>query len=504
MLFENYRIKRDIKKADLEYQKMALKYVSKNMKFLSEATNVVEPEEASDWTKSGSGSDSGDRPTEEEHLTMLEQAFKLWRRNLHARAIIRTMVKFVIGKGATIRPKDENKKVMEAWKDFGREGADLNVTPAVRNRWNHREKELFNRLFRDGEVIMRIFRGGERGKGLVKIRFIRADRIRTPTGLKADSKTGLYKDMRVSYGIGHNPDDVEDYKTYFLCNTDGTLLEEIPASDILHYKVFADSDMKRGISLLEVCAPRLADHDGWLKDRIVLNKIRNAIALIRTVEGPTGLVQSIRDNLETKTRDADRKKMKMLERGTVITASPGIKYEMLSPNVQAADVAEDGRAMLLSIAAGVGFPEMILTADYSNANYSSTLIAQNPFVREIEDWQDFAESIYYDLFAIVIANKIKYGGLPNSTSLECDVVFQPLIHQDMKKEDDAFSIEYDKGVLSRKTWQLKRGLDPETEKANREDEMGDDAYMTPPGTPPGTPVPEEPEEEEEGDLRDIT
>jgi capsid protein len=491
-MFEIFRLKRELKRLQLKEERNYLELSVKTLGTLGKVRayegNVVQDEDDSGWIKHGD--ESGYRPSAEEQQDMLKQAYRLWRKNLHARAIVRTMVKFVIGKGANIRPKADNKKVDEVWKSFRLEGRER---PPYRNRWNHREKEIFTRLFRDGEVIMRFFKGQRGENGLVRMRFVRPGRVRDPSDLKMDPNTGLYKGQMVSYGIGHDPEDVENYKTYFICKDDGTLQAEVPADEILHYKILADSDMKRGISILEVCAPMLTKYEGWLEDRITLNKVRTAIALIRKVAGPAAQVQGIRDNLQSETRDAERKKMKMLERGTVITTSPNVEYELLSPNIHAQDVAEDGRSMLLSIAAGEGLPEMILTADYSNANYSSTLVAQNPFVREIEDWQDFGRTIYEDIFAMVVQNAIDHGPLPKGTSTECEVEFQPLIHMDLKKEDEAAEIEHRNRVLSRQTWQLQRGLDPETENANFEQEEGEEVY--PPGGgggfPPGGQEPEE-------------
>ena len=142
----------------------------------------------------------------------------------------------------------------------------------------------------------------------------------------------------------------------------------------------------------------------WLEDRIVLNQVRSAIALVKTIDGNANMVESLRNAQQTEHKDADRYKQKAMKRGTVITASKGITYEMLSPKINAPDVKDDGRAMLLAVAAGSGMPEMVVTADYSNANYSSTFVAQNPFVREIEDWQDFFKIFDKILFKAVIQN----------------------------------------------------------------------------------------------------
>jgi capsid protein len=476
-MFEQLKLRRSIKKLELEYEKAALE---KAVEIVQEAAdNLVKDEDTSNWLLLGQSGEG--RLSETGHQEMVKQAFKLWDKNLHARAIIRTMVKFVIGRGAKIIPK--SKAAEKYWDNFKVESYDSNDNNVRRHKWNHKEKEIFNRLFRDGETIMRFFKGGMDDKGLVTMRFIRPGRIQNPK----DKDYSNVKGEIVTYGIGHDPEDVEKYINYYLVDDEGKFKAKIPANEILHYKIFADTDMKRGVSLLKVVAPMLAKYEGWLEDRITLNKIRTAVALIRKVDAPAGQIQQVRDSLQSEMKDSDRKKMKMFERGTILTSSKNVEYDMVSPNIHAQDVAQDGRSMLLSIAAAVGFPEMILTADYSNANYSSTLIAQNPFVREIEDWQDYAMSIYKDIFALVIGNAIEVTALPEGTSTDCEVQFPPMIYADHKSEAEAFQIEHMNRVRSRKSWQLELGLDPEKEKANFDDEDSEGPYPEAPAGGFGAP-----------------
>jgi capsid protein len=285
----------------------------------------------------------------------------------------------------------------------------------------------------------------------------------------------------VSFGIGTNPNDIEDVKTYYLCSREGDLITKIPANDMLHIKIFTDSDMKRGLSVYYHAMPMITKYSNWLEDRIVLNKVRSAIALIRKVDGTTSTIGSIRDAYQAEHQDGDKHKQKVLQRGTVLTASKGIEYEMLSPNIQAQDVKDDGRAMLLAVAAGVGFPEMMLTADYSNANYSSSMVAQNPFVREIEDWQDFFEFYYKLLFYWVMEAHQEYGDkkIPEKENLDCTVKWPPLILADTLKNNQARAIQFKHKIISHKTWQLKEGLNPAEEEHNLADEDGKDVYKVP-------------------------
>ncbi len=459
-MFKLYRAKRKlrIKEAELVASQYdaAIQTIDKAL----EARNVVVDQDAlSGWIPLGS--DGG--VTEEDHRNMLESAYNFYHTNPHARAVIRNLVKFTLGKGPLVIPEAENEKVKEIWDDFKDE-----------NNFNIREKEIARRTFRDGEVFLRLFIN--KNDGTVKIRFIRAGMIRNPNDKKLPEN--------VTHGIMTKVDDIETPLLYYKTNADGTFSEAFKAEEIIHIKIFADSDEKRGISQLRVIARRLKQYEGWLEDRIVLNKIRTAIALIKKYDTSSQKLKQIRDENMSDQLSATRKRQQAFSAGTVIHSSKGVEYELLTPNINASDVEADGRAILLAIAAAVGFPEMILTADYSNANYSSSLIAQNPFVREIEDWQDFFSTFYRNLFAVVVQASIDSGELPKNTSTKSRIEFPPMILADLEKIAKAFEILFKFKAISKKTWQHKMGLDHDIEKNNMDADDSDDVFG-PPGTPGG-------------------
>jgi len=472
-MFEIIKEKRNKKLLEEQLQKKQVEFeisqYESAIKIISEARNEVVDREVEDgWTALGRSSGIA-LMSEDDFSNMLVSAYNLYHSNTYARTIISNLVKFTLGQGPIIVPKDENKKVMEVWEKFKTD-----------NRFNLREKEIGVRTFRDGEVFIREFKNEKTGSGeepSYKLRFVRANHIATPSNMK--------EAPNVSYGIKTDPEDVEEVIEYYLVNSNKDYIKTLSAEEIIHFKIISDFDQKRGTSILKVVAKRIKQYDEWLEDRIYLNKIRTAIALVRKVKGNAGQIKNIRDEGISDRFSADRKYQKTPKRGTIITASQGIEYEMLSPNINASDVAEDGRAILLGIAAAVGFPEMILTADYSNANYSSTLVAQNPFVRGIEDWQDQFSSLYKEIFKRVIQYNIDFGVLPSDTETECEVKFPPMISSDLKQLAEAYEILYKYKVVSKKTWQGKMGLDAELESAQMEEEEPDD--FGEPGNPNANP-----------------
>jgi hypothetical protein len=154
----------------------------------------------------------------------------------------------------------------------------------------------------------------------------------------------------------------------------------------------------------------------------------------------------------------------------VFTAPPGVKYEMLSANIGASDAAQDGRSILLAIAVGIGFPEMFLTADFSNANFASTMVAQSPFVREFEDWQDFFDHYIMELFAIVIRIGIKNGFLDEKTSTEVVNEWPPLTYQDFVAHVTALGQLFQSEVISKDTYASRLDINYDEEKKKIESE----------------------------------
>lgn len=455
--------KKKLEQAKLELELQEVEYATNMIKMMnnSEAQRLAQPDPDDHlWIQHGSEM-AGGKESAYDHYAMLDKVYDLYTLDLYSRAIVRNLSKFVLGRGAIVKPNSDNGKVLEVWNDF-----------TEQNMWQIKEKEMVRRTFRDGELFCRFFVDDSTGD--IAIRFVRAQSIRNPEDNRKHNAG-----ENVSFGIGTDPEDVENVKTYYQCGSDGNLLHKVDASEIMHIKILTDSDVKRGMSFLLVAMKMLKKYGEWLDDRFRLNKVRSAIALIRKVEGTAGTVESLRDKYKSIYQDADKNKQQAFRSGTVLTASGGVSYEMLAPKINAPDVKDDGRAMLLSVAAGVGFPEMFLTADFANANYSSSLVAQNPFVREIEDWQDFFAVYYKQIFKRVIEASMKYGDLPENENADCTVEFPPLILADIFKNNQAREIQSRNKIISHKTWQLKEGLDPEEERRNIEEEQAMDIYKQP-------------------------
>jgi len=283
-----------------------------------------------------------------------KQAFLLFYSSPFARGIIRTLRKFIFGKGVKIELAEEKISKKKQAEEYLEEWQDV-------NKWDLIQKETSDRTFRDGECFWHNRWMGS--KKIPRLEFVEPDDVRSDMdnashGIQIDPKDPT---TVLRYHIRKLVNDQRDAQSMF-----------IAGEDMEHLKINVDSNMKRGRSLFEPVFRYFTWHEDWLQSRIVLNKVRSAVALVRHVEGTQVQGQLIRSP-QTIQNTADQRRNRatstMFRSGSILSAGPGVKYEMLSANLGASDAAQDGRNILLSIAVGVGFPEMFLTADFSNANY---------------------------------------------------------------------------------------------------------------------------------------
>jgi hypothetical protein len=413
--------------------------------------------------------------------------------------------------------KDEPLAVRELWDDF-----------SERNNFIQKAKEVVLRTFRDGEMFLRRFvkngkitlrfiepekigwgmaLGAESGE--VKPEDIDDDDIFTPLtkdnigdatkisgGIEYladdpeiivayyvrygsstvkdidddDIFTPLTKDnigdaTKISGGIEYLADDPEIIVAYYVRYGSSTVTR-VPAKDIIHTKPLADSNDLRGIPLLEVVAKRLTNYDQWEEYRMILNKMRTAVAFVRKVEGTAAQASALISNrASSRAQPQGRephtmagKREPMFAPGSILTSPAGVSWEALSPKLDARDASEDGRRFLLSIAAGVGLPEMLVTGDWSNSNYASSVESRTPAVREWEDWQDFFEPPFKRIYRWVVQAGIADLGLPKTTSQHVTISWPQLIAKDRLKESQRGQTLQAGGILSKTTWAKDEGL----------------------------------------------
>jgi len=356
---------------------------------------------------------------------MVAQARRFFRFDPNAQAAIYGLLDYLMGHGVNITPKSKDPRIWKLWRQFW---------TAPENNMDVRQFEIFKRVFRDGETFLRYFTKGPTGEATWQtiVRFL--DPIDIQHGAQ-ETMAGDNTD-KTNQGIIFDPDDAEKPVAYFMKDRLNPGTEHrIDAKEVQHVKYpVADMDQSRGESALQAVMDMFTHYKQWLKNRIILNKLRTAIFAVRKIDIQSG--QSVSALAQTlpgsaRTGSGENKKMN-IKPGTLYTPPPGVDIDMRSANINASDVKEDGRNIILQMCAGTRLPEFMF-GDASNANYSSTMMAESPFVKHINFLQSYFEAtVWRPMFRKVVEAAVAAGKL--QAPKEEDIFAQPGTGEDLTED----------------------------------------------------------------------
>jgi len=323
------------------------------------------------------------------------------------------------------------------------------------NKWHKRQQEIVRRRDRDGEAFLRLFADGD---GTSRVRFVEPDQVSTPPEA-AD-------DPAAAFGIRTDPHDVETVLGYYV---DGRLVD---AADIQHRKANVDANVKRGLPLFYPVRKNLRRAEKLLRNMSVVAEIQSAIALIRKhASGTRGSVQQfVADEADAAVTSQATGRTSHFRRygpGTILDAFAGTDYEFPATAIDAGRYVIVLQAELRAIAARLVMPEFMLSSDASNANYSSTMVAEGPAVRMFQRLQHEMLEDDLELMDRVLGHAVEAGRLsPEALSLVTIQATPPtLAVRDRFKETKADEILVRAGAMSRQTMSPRHGLDAEKEQA---------------------------------------
>jgi capsid protein len=330
------------------------------------------------------------------------------------------------------------------------------------NHWHRRQQEIVRRRDRDGEAFLRFFTASD---GTLRVRFIEPDQVVAPPEQAANFAARL--------GVLTDRQDFETVLGYFV---DGQLVD---GAEIQHRKANVDGNVRRGLPLFYPVRKNLRRAEKLLRNMSIVAEIQSAIALIRKHRNGTasGVQQFVANQADfTLPREprpsgsggSATNSFRRYGPGTIIDAPAGLDYDFPAAGIDASNFVTVLQAELRAVASRLVMPEFMLTSDASNANYSSTLVAEGPAMRMFTRLQ--AEQVCDDLHVMwrVVDGAIHAGRLPPEarTLVEIQAVPPSLLVRDQLKEAQRLKIENAAGILSRQTWSQRTGLDYDQEQAN--------------------------------------
>lgn len=445
--------------------------------------------------------------TDQEIRDVQDASCRRYNTDPQYQGIIDSYKVFIIGKGFHVSPVDEMPEVADYLKSFSKI-----------NRMDGRDRSVVEEVLKAGEVFLRKFtKAGDKDAKIPALRTLR------------------YFEISKIVMDDSDPEKVLEYWRPYK-NANGQIeTEKIPADEIFHIKY---GDQKRGLPPFMSTLMQCAYYDDWLFNRIVFNRLKTAYVLEEIVEGSPAQVSSQDDQQPNAIKTGQRGKIikRIPKPGSKLTHNKAVEYKWLKPEVGAEDAKEDGRAIRMSICSGAKVPEFIL-GDASQSNYANSVVAQNPFVRNIEWFQDFFSGPFGFIYEWAVMYGIAAGVIPRlstetlaresrrsipwykivpkrvqtlvnrmfekerkdwklgdvireqedetgdfmtsvviPTKTEVDINWPNLIAQDLLRDTQAYQLHQSMGIVSTETLAQKLGYDwnEEKRKLNQErDEMGD-------------------------------
>lgn len=322
------------------------------------------------------------------------------------------------------------------------------------NAWQRRQQEIVRRKDRDGECFLRLFTGDD---GATRIRFVEPDQVSTPAERASDPAAG--------FGVVTERHDVETVRGYFI---DGRWVD---AADVQHRKANVDENARRGLPLFYPVRKNLRRAEKLLRNMSVVAEIQSAIAIIRkhAHSTRTAVQQFVQGQADASAArpGGTASHFRRYGPGTILDTFAGTDYEFPAAGLDAARYVTVLQAELRAIASRLVMPEFMLTSDASNANYSSTMVAEGPAVRMFERLQHELLREDEELMRRVVTRAVAVGRLPREALTDAAVQGTPptLAVRDRLRDAQADRILVEAGAMSVHTLALRHGLDPDGEAA---------------------------------------
>jgi hypothetical protein len=411
----------------------------------------------------------------------------------------KTRVNYTVGYGLTWSavPKDIKAEKPE----LTRLMADTIKRIQKQENWGELEKEFVRRADRDGEAFLRIYPQADRAP---RFRFVEPEQVTPPPGDEGSAPFGVVMDNGEATGYwvvesGDRPSFVSA-KHRGLDVRDGE--HGIPA--VIHHKANVDANAHRGWPSFYAMKGSLYRAEKLLQNMSWVAALQAAIALIKKYENASqdqiqAMLASQTQLTVTNSTTGQSTEHVEMKPGTIVHGPKGVTYEAPISSVNASNNVEVLQAELRAAAVSVNQPEYLFSGDSSGAAYSSQLVAESPFVKQVEsDQWCFFVPLHSAMEAALVHEEFM-DRLPRGACAAYDLQaeFPNPVVRDVLQDRQGKQILHSMGVISRKTMRAMEGLDDTTEERNIDTENARgyvdvrkgavEADKPPPGSTPGGP-----------------
>lgn len=388
---------------------------------------------------------------------MIPESRRMFIHNPFAKSAVINLQNYCIGGfGYQYRKTGVNQeKVTEYWNEWMK-----------RVGWRDSEHEILKRWIRDGVVIIRWF--GDLPRFIEPSQLV-AD-SKSPWGIETDVRDGV---VIKSFLIAYN-----DPNTGLI---DTSKFERVPADQIMYLKwPIVDQNTLMSMPPLYFVAANLEGAARCLKNMRELVAVQTAIAIVREhIDGVTGTQIDAwnQQNADKSPVDGDTSGTVYQQKwtsGMVVQVPHGEKLHFPAASMRADSYIEVVQADLRAVAASLGLPEFIFTANASSSNYASLMAAEGPAAKAFETLQGILGRFFEQAFDRVIRVAVKGGTrvmgptelipafpkLPVRVATLPNSIIAPAVRtRDFFAEARTRHIEATDGVLSPQEWCAEQGRD---------------------------------------------
>jgi hypothetical protein len=336
------------------------------------------------------------------------------------------------------------------------------------------QPELFQRRLVEGERFLEVVAKDDGTSAL---------RLHEPSWITAPSNAELLEEhyglprLHWKYGVATDPDNMATVRAYFSAAYGSGTQRVIPADEMLHSKKNVPTGVKRGLSDLYAASRWIRKSDTTVGNALEGAAIQAAIAMVRKHSE-----RVTRASLERGASDvrfltqrssapgSANVRAELWQSGTILDTQD-VDY-MLGPMGQPSgntfvDVAEAGDRRF-----GVrwSLPYHMVSADASNANYASTLVAEAPFVKSAARLQGVEKAHDARLLWMVLRNAVAANMIPGVASVQqlrrvvrLKITAPAMVVRDQTQERLGRIAEHQAGLLSRRSAIEESDRDPEVE-----------------------------------------
>lgn len=415
-----------------------------------------------------------------------QESQKLLAENEFAIGATQTRINYVVGEGHvyTLEPRSEDEP---GGLEKTREEINTVWIPEYLDAvdWYTRQCEVILRGDRDGEVFL-TWRDYEAELQSLGPMVVVAPRFIEPWQIRPNGQDG------VEYGIEHDPQDPEKPLKYWYVVDKSENPSPIDAEEIQHRKFNVDVNCDRGMPLFWMVRKNLRAVEVILERNSTLVEIRTAFALIRKTANVTqSAVANIGKDLKGLPAKGELQSLWLgdpkggsLETeglptggGLIVNEDMNSEHVFPSLNLSGEDMKVAVQTQLRPVAAALCLPEYMFTADASNSNYSSTLVAETPAVRNFRRMQYRMMRDDEKFLRKALTRTFELNGRSDLAECLAQSRFKatpPTIEtRDHKAETERYAILYQNQIIARQEWSAAEGFDFErTQQLQEEDPAG--------------------------------